>query len=139
MAAAGDVRGGMPHVLIVEDSSLVSDAMRILFEASAHRVTTAASVAEAVKAHAKDPADLVLLDLTLPDGDGLEVLAAAAGAVPERPTVFVALTGRDDPATRERCIAAGCADVLVKPVPARELVARSRALLARDSAGARPA
>jgi len=139
VAAAGDVRGERPHVLIVEDSSLVSDAMRILFEASAHRVTTAASVAEAIKAHADDPADLVLLDLTLPDGDGLAVLAAAATTATARGTVFVALTGRDDPATRERCLAAGCADVLVKPVPARELVARSRALLARDSAGARPA
>jgi DNA-binding response OmpR family regulator len=135
VTASGDAGAPRPHVLIVEDSSLVSDAMRILFEASAHRVTTAASVAEAVKANAEDPADLVLLDLTLPDGDGLAVLGAANGGsangAPSR-TVFVALTGRDDPATRARCLAAGCADVLVKPVPARELVARSRELMARN-------
>lgn len=139
MAARDKAADARPHVLIVEDSSLVRDAMRILFETSSHRVSTAASVADAVRANAEDPADLVLLDLTLPDGDGLAVLRAAAGAAVERQTIFVALTGRDDPVTRERCLAAGCADVLVKPVPARDLVARTRALMARDSAGAPPA
>ena len=72
---------------------------------------------------ARDPARLVLLDLTLPDGDGLALveplLAAGCGTV-------VALTGRDEPETRTRCLEAGCADVLVKPVPARELVANVR-------------
>lgn len=118
-----------PHVLVVEDNSLVSDAMRILFEASGNRVSVAGSVAEALGVSANDPADLVLLDLTLPDGDGLEVVAACLARQPEGRSVFVALTGRDDAATRQRCMAAGCRDVLLKPVPARELVARSRSWL----------
>jgi len=42
---------------------------------------------------------------------------------------FVALTGRDDPETRQRCLDAGCAEVLIKPVPARELVARTNSLV----------
>lgn len=139
MTAGGPQRRA-PHVLVVEDNSLVSDALRILLEASQFRVTTAESVADALRVTASDHADLVLLDLTLPDGDGLAVVSGSPAAREgDRPTIFVALTGRDDPVTRARCMAAGCADVLVKPVPARELVSRSRAWLATDSAGERPA
>ena len=76
----------------------------------------------------RDPAALVLLDLTLPDGSGLDLVgplkAAGCGTV-------VALTGHDDPDTRAKCLAAGCADVLVKPVPARALVARAAEWLDR--------
>jgi CheY-like chemotaxis protein len=50
------------------------------------------------------------------------LLAAGCGVV-------VALTGRDDPETRQRCLAAGCREVWVKPVPARELVSKSAAWL----------
>jgi DNA-binding response OmpR family regulator len=110
----------------VEDNALVSSAMRILFENAERRVSIAASVAEALGVGKSDPADLVLLDLTLPDGSGLDLVQPllAAGC-----KTIVALTGHDDPETRARCLAAGCADVFVKPVPARELVARSAAWL----------
>ena len=106
----------------MEDSALVTDALRLLFEETGHRVSVAASVAEGVLAcAAPDRPDLVLLDLTLPDGDGLQLLARLRedGAMAPR---TVAMTGHDDPDTRARCLAAGCAEVLVKPVPARELL-----------------
>ena len=67
--------------------------------------------------------DLVLLDLTLPDGDGLALFDELALAGIPRP-LTVAMTGHDDPDTRRRCLAAGCAEVLVKPVPVRELLRR---------------
>jgi DNA-binding response OmpR family regulator len=100
----------------------VSGALRILFENTNRRVSTAASVAEAIALAKRDPAQLVLLDLTLPDGNGLDLVRPlkAAGC-----DTIVALTGHDDPDTRQRCLAAGCADVLVKPVPARTLVSRA--------------
>jgi CheY-like chemotaxis protein len=108
-------------VLIVEDHPLAADALRLLFEAGGYRARVAASVAEAVAACASHPADLMLLDLTLPDGDGLAVLtqAAAAGTTPR---VTVALTGHDGRDLTERCRRAGCVAVLLKPVPARELL-----------------
>ena len=109
------------HVLIVEDSEAVASAMRILVEVGGNRVSTAATIAEALATGTSDPATLVLLDITLPDGDGLVLVAPlrAAGA-----KTVVALTGHDDPDTRQRCLDAGCDDVLVKPVPARALVKR---------------
>lgn len=112
-------------MLIVEDSSLVTDALRILFEGSGFRVTVASSAAGARALPADDVADLMLLDVTLEDGDGLELLAGmrASGVEPE---TTIALTGYDDPVTRQRALDAGCAEVLVKPVPVAELLRLAR-------------
>jgi CheY-like chemotaxis protein len=103
------------HVLIVEDSALVVGALQLLLEGAGHRVSSAGSVREAVARARVDPPDVMLLDLTLPDGDGLVVLdvLAADGAAPR---VTVAVTGRDEPTVRERCLRAGCREVLVKPI-----------------------
>lgn len=115
-------------MLIVEDNELVTGALRVLFEETGHRASVAHSVAEAVAAGAADAPDLLLLDLTLPDGDGLEVLEGlkARGVTPRG---TMALTGRDDAATLERCEASGVTSVLLKPVPSQELLARARELL----------
>ena len=115
----------LPHVLVAEDNVLVADAMRLLFEETGHRVTTAGTIVDVVRAASSDPVDLLLLDLGLADGDGLEVLAQlrTLGALPR---VAVALTGRDEPEVVARCREMGCADVLLKPVPAREMLARAK-------------
>lgn len=111
-------------ILIVEDHPLAADALRLLFEATGYRVRVASTVAQAVRACAEHTADLMLLDITLPDGDGLSVLAQAAAAG-TTPRTTVALTGHDDRAMVERCRSAGCHDVLVKPVPPRDLLTRA--------------
>ena len=121
----------LPHVLVAEDNRLVADAMRLLFEETGHRVTTAGSIVEVVAAAISDPVDLLLLDLGLSDGDGLEALAQLRerGALPQ---VNVALTGRDEPEVIERCKAAGCREVLLKPVPVGVLLRKSREWLSGE-------
>ncbi len=111
------------RVLVVEDSTLVTDALTILLESAGHEVHVAASAADAVAMGVATRPQLMLLDLTLPDGDGLGVLSRLREAGAE-PAITVALTGHDETSVRERCLAAGCRDLLVKPVPARELLAR---------------
>ena len=112
----------LPRVLIVEDNELVTSAMQILFESAGWQVAVANSIAAALHHGKESPAELVLLDLSLPDGDGLLLVeplkAFGAGTV-------AALTGRDDPETRRRCLEAGCAEVLVKPVPVKDLLAKA--------------
>jgi CheY-like chemotaxis protein len=119
----------LPHVLIVEDNELVTGALRVLFEETGRRVTIAHSVAEAVKAGSADPPDLLLLDLRLPDGDGLEVARGLADNG-VHPKATVALTGNDDEAARQRCTVAGCTEVMLKPVATRELLRKADEWLA---------
>ena len=118
----------LPHVLVAEDNTLVADAMRLLFEETGHRVTTAGTIADVVRAATDDPVDLLLLDLGLADGDGLDVLDKLR-ALDALPRVSVALTGRDEPEVIARCKDAGCREVLLKPVPVGELLKKSRAWL----------
>jgi DNA-binding response OmpR family regulator len=119
---------------VVEDNALVTSATRILLEDAGFRVSTAGRVSEAQAVCEADPPDAILLDLRLPDGDGLTLLKRlrAEGAAPG---VVVALTGRDEPDIRARCLRAGCVDVLLKPVDVRALASRIRSWL-EASAGA---
>ncbi len=109
------------HILIVEDSPLVSDAFRVLFTAAGYDVDVAATVAEAIERGTSAPVDMMLLDLTLPDGNGLDILHAlrARGSLPR---ATLAMTGHNDSASRRSCLEAGCVDVLLKPVPIGELL-----------------
>ena len=118
-----------PSILLVEDSTLVTDALRILFEETGHQVTVAATAAEAIRAATGARHDVMLLDLGLPDADGLTVLDALAprGLAPHR---TIALTGDGDAATVARCRAAGCHEVLLKPVSPGVLLKKVREALA---------
>jgi two-component system, repressor protein LuxO len=122
------VSGSPAHVLVVEDNALVTSATRILLEDAGFRVSTAARLAEAYAIVRSDPPDAVLLDLRLPDGDGLSLLTRLREDSVPLPIV-AALTGRDEPEIRARCLRAGCATMLVKPVDARALAGLVRSWL----------
>lgn len=114
-----------PHLLIVDDSAAVTGALRILFEETGHDVSVAGSIRDAISVAKSRAVDVMLLDLTLPDGDGLTALARMRDEE-VAPRVTAALTGRAEPEIAARCTAAGCAAVLVKPVPIGELLRKVR-------------
>ncbi|MFL5504613.1 MAG: response regulator transcription factor, partial [Gemmatimonadaceae bacterium] len=109
------------RILIVEDSSLVTDAFRVLFTEAGYEVDVAASVAEGVARGTAAPVDVLLLDLSLPDGSGLDILAALRKQG-RSPRATLVMTGHNDAESRRICLEAGCADVLLKPVPIREII-----------------
>ena len=103
--------------------------MRIIFEAAGYRVSEAGTLADAGAATGAAMPDAILLDLTLPDGNGLDLIPSLQPRTRERP-VIIALTGRDEPEVTRRCRSSGCHEVLLKPVPPRDLVRTVGALLA---------
>lgn len=114
--------------MIVEDNELARDAWRMLLQATGRRVSVAGTVAETLQVARAERPDLVVLDLTLPDGEGLSVIPELL--LEDNPPVFVALTGHDTREVADRCRAAGCTTVLVKPVTSKELLATVDPLLA---------
>jgi DNA-binding response OmpR family regulator len=111
------------RILIVEDSPLVTDAFSILLRESGYDVDVAGTIAEAVEVTKTRPADLILLDISLPDGDGLELLDQLREQK-SLPKATLAMTGHGDSRTRQRCLDAGCAEVFLKPVGISELLRR---------------
>ncbi len=117
------------RVLLVEDDDGVADALVEALRANGHRPTRVRRGADALIAH-RD-ADVVLLDLGLPDQDGLEVLRKLRKI---DPVPVLVLTARGDERTVVRGLRLGADDYLVKPVRLAELLARIDAVARRSAA-----
>jgi len=116
------------RLLVVDDEPQLRRALGITLRAAGHQVDTADTGASALAAAARHPPDAVLLDLGLPDLDGLEVLRALRGwtAVP-----VVVLSARQGQADKVAALDAGADDYVSKPFGIEELLARLRAALRR--------
>ncbi|SFC87996.1 response regulator [Tropicimonas isoalkanivorans] len=121
----------MVKVLIVDDDPDVRDILRYELEAQGWDVAEAGSAAGIGEALKRLPPDLILLDLRLPDQDGLTVAARlrATSSVP-----IIMLTGLGSDVDRIVGLEVGADDYVVKPFNPRELVARIKAVLRRTSA-----
>jgi DNA-binding response OmpR family regulator len=119
---------GPVRVLVAEDDLDLQGFLRETLEAEGMTVNTTSDGAGALLAVGQHPPDLVLLDLDLPDLDGLDVLAAMRrhGDLP-----VIVLTGRRMESDRIAGLERGADDYVVKPFSARELVARIRTVLRR--------
>jgi DNA-binding response OmpR family regulator len=122
--------------LLVEDDRMIGDSLRAALRMDGHAVDWVRDAAAAQSTLASERFDLVLLDLGLPQGDGLEVLRtlrSRGDAVP-----VIVLTARDGPGDKVAGLDAGADDYLVKPFDLDELGARIRAVLRRQSGRAQP-
>ncbi|KXK63950.1 two-component system response regulator [Micromonospora rosaria] len=122
----------MSRILVVDDEPQILRALRINLRARGYDVVVAATGAAALHAAATHPPDLVVLDLGLPDIDGLEVIHGLRGwtAVP-----IIVLSGRADSADKVAALDAGADDYVTKPFGVDELLARIRAVTRRRTAG----
>jgi DNA-binding response OmpR family regulator len=120
------------RVLVVEDEPDLVDALTIGLRREGYAVDAALDGASALDRISYTPYDAVLLDLNLPDIDGLEVCRAIR-LDPEAGTRVLMLTARDTIEDRVTGLDEGADDYLAKPFALPELLARLRALLRRDS------
>jgi two-component system KDP operon response regulator KdpE len=118
----------MTRVLVVDDEPQILRALRINLRVRQYEVHTAASATEALTVAAKFPPDLVLLDLGLPDMDGMNVIAGLRGW---SKAPIIVLSGRADSADKVAALDAGADDYVTKPFGVDELLARMRAAVRR--------
>lgn len=120
------------RVLIVEDERTLREGLSDLLSAAGHEVTAHAYGRDAVDAGTKEAFDLVLLDLMLPDLDGVEVCRRLRRARPSLHILMLTARGSED--DKVAGFEAGADDYLTKPFAVRELLARVTALGRRASA-----
>jgi DNA-binding response OmpR family regulator len=123
-------------VLVVEDEREIRELLRRYLERAGFAVLTTGSGAQALQMLGEHASDLVVLDLGLPDVDGIEVLRAAraGGGIP-----VVVLTARGEVADRIRGLELGADDYVTKPFSPIEVVLRVQAVLHRARGGTDPA
>ncbi len=138
-AESGDVEEAGPvrsmRILVAEDNPVNQEVARLLLEKGGHKVDLAGNGIEAVAAVARVPYDLVLMDVSMPEMDGIEAtrrIRQLSG--PEREVPVVAMTANVMVGLRQQCLAAGMRDFLAKPIERPRLDAILR-LVSRGGAG----
>jgi two-component system KDP operon response regulator KdpE len=118
----------MARLLIVEDEPALRRALMINLKARGYEVDGVGTGAAALHAAGSNPPDLVIVDLGLPDLDGVEVIAGIRGwsTVP-----IIVLSARESQTQKVKALDAGADDYVTKPFGMEELIARVRAALRR--------
>lgn len=118
----------MPSILVADDDPSLREVVRYTFERAGFIVRLVCDGAAAVREVARDAPDLVILDITMPELDGIDACRAirASSRVP-----IVFLSSRDDELDRVLGLEIGADDYVTKPFSPRELLARVKAVLRR--------
>ena len=123
----------MHQVLLIEDDASIRGVLRVLLQSEQYRVIEAATAARAeVEARSHKP-DLLLVDLGLPDGDGVKVIRRIRDW---SPVPIIVLSARTMEEQKVAALDAGADDYVTKPFSAPELLARVRSALRRNVRGA---
>ncbi|APW40230.1 DNA-binding response regulator [Rhodoferax koreense] len=131
------------RILVVEDDDGIAEGLQANLRQRGYAVDVCFSIAAAWEALGQEAFDLVLLDLGLVDGDGVELLqrlrhAPGGKALPDPQTPVLIMTARDQVSDRISGLNLGADDYLTKPFDVDELEARMRALLRRAAGRAHP-
>ncbi|MEU9078730.1 response regulator transcription factor [Kitasatospora sp. NPDC004745] len=122
----------MSHILVVDDEPALLRTLRITLQARHYSVLTAATGQEALDSAGQAPPDAIVLDLGLPDFDGVDVIKGIRSTLT---APIIVLTGRTDIEDKLRAFDAGADDYVTKPFVVDELLARLRAILRRPLGG----
>jgi two-component system KDP operon response regulator KdpE len=124
-------RGNGRRILAVDDELQILRALKATLRAQGYEVITAATMEEGLDAAATNTLDAAIVDLLLPDGDGIE-LCRRLREWTSMPIILLSAVGEED--EKVRALRAGADDYVTKPFGARELVARLEAVLRRTGA-----
>ena len=120
------------RILVCDDEAQILRALRVILREADFDVVPATTAQEALDAAALQPPDAAIVDLLLPDGDGVEVTRALR-EWSQMPIIVLSAVGDED--AKVRALEAGADDYVTKPFGSRELLARLGAVLRRASSG----
>ncbi len=127
--------GDGPRVLVVDDEPQILRGLKVVLRQAGFEVDTAATKSEALDRVAVRPPEILVLDLILPDGSGVEVCEEVRGWS-QLPIIVLSAVG--DEREKVRALDAGADDYLTKPFGTDELLARLRALMRRSGDAGQP-
>jgi two-component system, OmpR family, KDP operon response regulator KdpE len=119
-----------PRVLVVDDEPQIVRALKVVLREAGFEAVAAETASQALDLAAVHPPDAAILDLVLPDGDGVEVTRRLR-EWSEMPILVLSAVGEED--QKVRALEAGADDYITKPFGTRELVARLQAALRRTA------
>jgi DNA-binding response OmpR family regulator len=123
----------MPRLLMIDDDARLSDMVGEYLRAAGFDIEVAGTLAAGRERLAAHPYDALVLDLMLPDGDGLDLCRELRAQPRTRQLPLLMLTARGEPMDRIVGLELGADDYLPKPFEPRELLARVKALLRRSA------
>lgn len=126
----------MQKILVVDDDPGIRDVVCFALQKAGYATTTAADGEQALRRFAADPPALVVLDILMPELDGVEVCRRLRADARGKAVPIVFLSSKDDEVDRIVGLEVGGDDYVAKPFSPRELVARVRAVLRRAAAPA---
>ncbi len=120
------------RILVCDDEMQIRRALRVVLKDAGFEVLETAGAEEAIDAASVKPPDAAIIDLLLPDGDGIEVCRSIR-SWSEMPILVLSAVGEED--QKVRALEAGADDYVTKPFGPRELIARLNAALRRAGGG----
>ena len=121
----------MAEILIVEDDKAIQNLLKIALKQENHNVMTVGTAREGIDYTVKNIVDVMILDLGLPDMDGINVVKTVREFNEKMPILVV--SARDDENEKIKCLDAGVNDYVQKPFSSAELMARVRAAIRYSS------
>lgn len=119
----------MARILVVDDVKFISQMLKAVFEEKGHQVSTASNGVEALAKAREEQPELVLLDIAMPQMDGIEVTRHLKADNSTKPIPVIVVSAKNDKSTIAEAYAAGAADFVFKPFNNEELLAKVGELL----------
>ena len=119
------IEAAMALILIIDDDDNFCGTMESLVRRMGHDFLAAGTLEQGIRILGEQAVDILLLDVGLPDGNGLEALSQIKEASKSSPEIFI-ITGLGDPAGAETAITEGVWDYIVKPTSIKETPGQSR-------------
>ncbi len=119
----------MKNILLIEDNKTIVLGLQYSLEQEGFRITSANNLADGIKKFKENTFDLVLLDISLPDGNGFDICKEIKNSKEDIPVIF--LTAQDEETSVVLGLDLGADDYVVKPFRTRELISRINSVLRR--------